>query len=132
MKTKSSNFWIFCIGAILVVICCRLIFLGTILADTTEYYDSKPLKDKSLPDWAGTNAIPLSPEKAVRKAIDYANSQKAHPVNWDVDAVELRRYSSDSAWFYTITLTDRKSGAYEFKVVRVLLNGEIWKPRNSK
>jgi hypothetical protein len=101
-------------------------------AGRTDYYSSEQLTNKSIPSWNPTNSIPLSPDKAVIAAIKYANSKRPNPLSWDVDGVELVKYSPQSSWFYSVTLTDRKSGAFESEIVRVLMNGEVWEPKGNK
>jgi hypothetical protein len=98
----------------------------------TSYYSSAELTNSAIPLWNPTNTIPLSPDKAVIAAIDYANSKRPQPLSWDVDTVELRKLSPESSWFYIVTLTDRKSERYELEVIRILMNGKVWVPKGAK
>lgn len=95
----------------------------------TYYYNPAETTNSSIPTWNPTNSIPLAPDKAVIAAIDYASAKWPKVLSWDVDGVEIRKLSPDSPWFYSITLTDRKSGGYETEVIRVLMNGKVWKPK---
>jgi hypothetical protein len=97
----------------------------------TEYYHPVDLKAMNLPKWNVTNAIPLTPDKAVLAAMRYASSKHPGVSSWDVDSIDLQNDTTPD-WTYTVTLTDRKSGRYEFEVVRVLMDGNIWKPTSQR
>jgi hypothetical protein len=103
-------------------------WIGTGSGEITRYYGSMELTNKNIPIWDPTNSIPLSPDKAVIAAIESANVGRLQPLSWDVDGVELHRYSPDTSWFYIVTLVDRRSGQYELQTVRVLMNGKVWMP----
>jgi hypothetical protein len=98
----------------------------------TIYYSLMELTNTAIPRWEATNAIPVSPDKAVVAAIEYANSMRPQSLSWDVDHMQLLKFSDDSCWFYIVDLIDRKSGRYESEVVRILMNGKVWKPEGSK
>ena len=99
---------------------------------STKVYSSEQLENSSIPSWNPTNSMPLTPDKAVMAAQQYANAKRARPLDWDVDEVKLSHYSFSSAWYYTIALIDRKSGAFETELVRVLMNGAVWEPKSEK
>ena len=98
-----------------------------VAASQIDYYSGSILTNKSLPQWDPFNPIPLAPDRAVSIAAAFANSNRPSPISWQVDWIELRRASSDTAWFYRVALME-KADSYETMNVRVLLNGEIWKP----
>jgi hypothetical protein len=93
----------------------------------TDYYYPADLKTMKLPTWDVTNAIPLTPDRAVLAATRYLNTKQPDIVSWDVDRIELS-HEFDSTWTYIISLTDRHSGRYDFEIVRVLMDGNVWKP----
>jgi len=99
---------------------------------SSNYYGTQELTNNAVPVWNPTNSIPLSPDKAVIEAIKFANSKRPQPLSWDADSVELRKLSPESSWYYIVTLSDRKSGRYQLEVVRILMNGKVWKPKGSK
>jgi hypothetical protein len=89
-------------------------------ASTNIWYPSA-LTNYSLPSWNPTNAIPLTPDKAVITAINDANQKQAG--SWHATHISLQRYTPSNAWFYTVTLEGPST-----MTVRVLLNGHVWKP----
>lgn len=96
----------------------------------SQYYYPADLQRSNLPSWNLTNAIPLSPDAAVKAATAYA--AKKHPgINtWDVEQISLDHVDSN-IWKYEIDLIDRQSGSYNAEYVRVLLDGSIWEPTSS-
>jgi len=99
----------------------------TATAGEKVYYSLVQLTNSSVPVWNGTNSIPLNPDLAVKAAIKYANL-KVHEASWDLDHLEIMRLSAQTPWFYSISLTDRKSESMQFETIRVLMNGEVWRP----
>ena len=93
----------------------------------TQYYRPAELTNLNLPEWHVTNSIPLSPDQAVAAAVRYASNKHPEIVKWEVDSISLRK-ETGAIWVYNISLIDRGSGRYETEVVRVLMNGSIWKP----
>ncbi len=98
---------------------------------TTNYYYPADLKAKNLPPWHVTNTIPLTPDQAVLAATRHLSTKHPSTTNWDVDSIDLRK-EFDTTWTYSISLTDRRSGRYEFEVVRVLMDGSIWMPTTER
>jgi hypothetical protein len=92
-----------------------------------DYYYPADLRAKSLPSWNLTNAIPLSPDAAVRAAMRYATAQHRGVLTWDVDRIFLEKQGG-GIWSYDLGLIDRQSGRYVSVGVRVLMDGSIWKP----
>lgn len=117
-----------CITVILILTSVSIVLL--LWPKTTReiiyYYSMAQLTNTTMSKWNPQLPIPLSPDKAVASAINYANSNRPKPLNWDVDSIELNQYSQ--FWFYAITLTDRQSGTYELDIIRILLDGDVWKP----
>ncbi len=97
----------------------------------TRYFYPADLKTRNLPAWQVTNAIPLTPDQAVLAAMRHASTTHPGVTTWDVDGIHLQR-EFDTTWTYNISLTDRRSGGYAFEVVRVLMDGSIWKPTTEK
>ena len=93
---------------------------------TTGYYYPADLKSMNLPTWQVTNAIPVTPDQAVMAAIRYYTPKHPDIASWDVDRIDLS--PSDGAWTYNITLIDRRSGRFDVEDVRVLMDGNVWKP----
>jgi len=93
---------------------------------STEYFYPADLKAMNLPVWKGTNAMPLTPDQAVLAAMRHLSAKHPNITTWDVDSIDLRK-EFDTTWTYSISLTDRGSGRYEFEDVRVLMDGNIWK-----
>jgi hypothetical protein len=90
-----------------------------------EYYYPADLQTMNLPDWNLTNAIPLSPDAAVRSAMRYATEKNPGITSWDVMDISLRR--GDGIWLYDIELTDQ-SRHYVRTDAKVLMDGTVWKP----
>ncbi len=65
-----------------------------------NYYHSTDLQTKSLPTWNITNAIPLSPDAAVRAALAYASAKHPEVTNWDVDGIHLDQPNGGGIWTY--------------------------------
>jgi hypothetical protein len=99
----------------------------TAVAGEKVYYSLVQLTNSPVPVWNGTNAIPLNPDLAVKAAIKYANLNISE-TSWELDHLEIRRLSTETPWYYSISLTDGKSEPMQFETIRVLMNGEVWKP----
>ena len=97
----------------------------------TNYYYPADLKAKNLPTWQATNAIPLTPDQAVLAAMRHVSTKHPSVTKGDVDGIDLRK-EFDTTWTYSVSLTDRGSGRYEFEVVRVLMDGSIWMPTTER
>ena len=97
----------------------------------TNYYYPADLRAKNLPTWQVTNTIPLTPDQAVLAAMRHVNTKHSTITKWDVDGIDLRK-EFDVTWTYSVSLTDRSSGRYEFEVVRVLMDGSIWMPTTER
>ena len=93
-----------------------------------DYYYPAELQNMNLPRWNLTNAIPLSPDAAVRTAMRHASEQHPGIVSWDIDRMSLEKQGSGGLWSYNIGLIDRRSGKYVDACVKVLMDGTIWKP----
>ena len=93
---------------------------------TTSYYYPADLKMMNLPTWHVTNAIPVTPNQAVLAAFRYLAPKHPNIASWDVDRIDLS--PSDGAWMYSIALIDRHSGRFDVEDVRVLMDGNVWKP----
>lgn len=93
-----------------------------------SYYETKDLNALHLPQWTPTNSIPLSPELAIKTAI--AEVSKNHPSssNWKLSRLELEQLF-DEIWIYNISLMDGDNRASAHKVVRILMNGQVWQPK---
>jgi hypothetical protein len=99
---------------------------------STIYYYPDDLKSMNLPVWEVTNAIPLTPDRAVLAATRYATRQYSDITAWDVESIELRKqFGTSNTWVYSVSLVDPKSGRREYDV-RVLMDGNIWKPTTGK
>lgn len=92
-----------------------------------DYYYPADLQTMSLPSWNLTNAIPLSPDAAVRAAMRHATKQHPDILTWDVYRISLEKQGSGN-WSYDLGLIDRQSGRYVDAFVKVLMDGSIWKP----
>lgn len=97
-----------------------------------EYYYPADLQAMHLPAWDLTNRIPLSPDIAVVTAMHYASEQHATVVSWEIDRISLENMGGKGIWFYDVLLIDRKSGNYTTSDVRVLMDGNIWRPTSEK
>ena len=93
-----------------------------------DYYYPADLQTMNLPAWSLTNAIPLSPDAAVRAAMQYASAKHPGIASWEVDGISLERQGSGGIWSYRLDLIDRQSGRYVTEYPRVLMDGSIWKP----
>ena len=93
----------------------------------TASYKPAALQGRSLPEWDGTNAIALSPEKAVVAAIAFANGKHRTNVQWEVQNVSIQRAGPELPWYYKVFLIER-TNSYRTESVYGLLNGEVWKP----
>ena len=103
-----------------------LVLVSCSKTTTTGYYYPADLKSMNLPTWQVTNAIPVTPDQAVIAAIRYFTPKHADIASWDVDRIDLS--PSDGAWTYSIILIDRHSGRFDVEDVRVLMDGNVWKP----
>lgn len=97
----------------------------------TQYFYPADLKTMNLPVWHGTNVMPLTPDQAVLAAMRHLSAEHPSATTWDVDSIDLRK-EFDTTWTYSVSLTDRRSGRYEFEVVKVLMDGRIWKPTTER
>ncbi len=93
-----------------------------------DYYYPADLHAMDLPAWSLTNAIPLSPDAAVRAAMRYASEKHPGIASWEIDGISLERQGSGGIWSYRLNLIDRQSGRYVTEYPRVLMDGSIWKP----
>jgi hypothetical protein len=80
----------------------------------------------NLPVWQVTNAIPVTPDQAVAAATRYLAQKHPDIASWDVDSIDLSH--NDGLWTYRISVIDRHSGRYAVEDVRVLMDGNVWKP----
>lgn len=97
-----------------------------------NYYYLEDLENMNLPVWLVTNAIPLTPDRAVLAATQYSISKHPNITSWDVSRIDLqKKFGMKDMWVYNISLADPKSEIYEFDVV-VLMDGSIWKPTTEK
>ena len=133
MKTATKIFAIW--GCIVTL---PLLYLLVVYLDTegivefrrrpgVDYYYPADLQAMKLPSWGLTNAIPLSPDAAVRAAMRYASEKHPGTASWDVDRISLEK-QGEGIWSYNIGLIDRQSGRYATEYPRVLMDGSIWKP----
>jgi hypothetical protein len=93
-----------------------------------DYYYPADLQTMNLPPWNLTNAIPLSPDAAMRAAMHYASEKHPGITTWEADRISLEKEGDGGIWAYEIDLIDRQSGRYEVEGARVLMDGSIWKP----
>ena len=98
---------------------------------TTNYYYPADLKARNLPTWHVTNAIPLTPDQAALAAMSHVSTGHPSITTWDVDSIDLRK-EFDTTWVYRISMIDRRSGHYNFEVVKVLMDGSIWLPTTER
>jgi hypothetical protein len=133
MKTYQSfgNVLSGLLGLILVATSCSR------KTDVGEWWDTSDLKEMNLPIWQVTNAIPLTPDKAVLAATHYLSTNYVGfgVFSWQVDNLAL--YQEDSSnWTYTMTLTvmltNHFSSHTEFPSVKVLMDGNVWKPSHKQ
>jgi len=79
-------------------------------------------------NWEPTNAIPLSPEHAVRSARIYLAEKYGDDV-WNIDSIELEKVFSER-WMYSIRFKRESANEHpSMSIVRVLLSGDVWVPR---
>jgi uncharacterized membrane protein YkoI len=125
-KSRNNNF-----AYLLIFILIAFGDASAAMADNTDYYYTEDIKIADMPHWNPTNTIPLTPDKAVIAAMVYANKMAKSNKSWDVDEISLESNATRSdLWYYVIELVDRKSDENDVIIVRVLMNGEIWKPRS--
>ncbi len=133
IRIPNTVVWVFVVSAAAILVFAVLRYLsGAQSGGRTDYYSLTQLTNSAIASWIPTNPIPLSPDAAVLAAIAHANSNRQQPLSWDIESVELTKLSSESPWFYTINLTDRKSGRYELESIRILMNGEVWVPSRTE
>ena len=96
----------------------------------TDYYYPVDLEAMKLPQWDLTNAIPLSPDTAVKAAMRFASEKHPDVVNWETHSILLEQNGDDGIWHYTINLSDLRPGGHASEGVKVLMDGSIWKPTN--
>ena len=84
-------------------------------------------------DWNPTNAIPLSPDAAVRAALKYLGENYETNTLWQVSSIRLEsdEFYPSYPWMYQVECKSGQVGARDFKweTVKVLLSGEVWKQR---
>jgi hypothetical protein len=93
-----------------------------------DHYYPADLQTMNLPRWNLTNAIPLSPDAAVKAAMQYASEKHPGATTWDVDRISLEKEGDGGIWSYDFFLIDRQSGRYDTETPKVLMDGSIWKP----
>ncbi len=93
-----------------------------------DYYYPADLQSMNLPSWNLTNAIPLSPDAAVRAAMHQAGQKHPEIVAWEIDRVSLEKEGNGGIWSYDISLIDRQSGRFVDASAKVLMDGSIWEP----
>jgi hypothetical protein len=119
LQLRNVSVGLFSLILLAVVSCSRS-------SSRTEYYYPADLKSMNLPVWQVTNAIPVTPDQAVAAATRYLSPKHPDIASWDVENIDLS--NSVGAWVYQISLIDRHSGRYDFESVRVLMDGNVWKP----
>lgn len=98
---------------------------------STVTFSMGPLTNAVAPTWFPTNPIPLTPDKAVIIAEKYLNEKfGATNIYWEIEGIEIRRFGPATPWFYSIDLVNKSPASPPPEVVRVLLNGEVWKPES--
>jgi hypothetical protein len=84
-------------------------------------------------DWNPTNAIPLSPDAAVRAALKHLGENHGTNISWRVSSIHLEsdKFYPSYPWMYQIECESGQAGDrdYKWETVRVLLSGEVWKQR---
>ena len=93
-----------------------------------EYYVVADLKKLGLPTWNQTNNLPLTPELAIKAALAEVQSRYSNTTGWKVKHLELE-WQVDDIWVYNVTLTG-PPGAHE--MLRVMMNGEVWRPKKGR
>ena len=108
-------------------------------AEVGEWWDSSELKDMNLPIWQITNAMPLTPDKAVLAATRHLRTKLSDFDDVHVNNIYLTHEPWNSSnWTYTIefsvVLASRPSspGHTEWPIVKVLMDGNIWEPSTNK
>jgi hypothetical protein len=95
-----------------------------------SYYYAN-LRTMKLPTWNLTNAIPLSPDAAVKVAMHYASEKHPAITTWNVYQISIERWENEPIWFYDIVLADQ-SRRDQLEAINVLMDGTIWKPTEKK
>lgn len=104
---------------------------GIPIGSSVEHYTPSELKRLNLPIWKLTNSVPLSPDDAIVIAFRELGARHPNITRWDVERVEIVK-EIDGIWIYLIDATDRTSGGMAFESIRVLMNGEVWKPVSNR
>jgi hypothetical protein len=94
-----------------------------------SYYEIKDLRSLKLPVWTPTNNLPLAPEIAIKSALTDVQGKYPGIFGWRVNRLELER-QYDEVWVYNISLVQGDDVVRNHKVVRVLMNGEVWQPKH--
>jgi len=79
-------------------------------------------------DWNPTNAIPLSPDTAVRAALAHLGETHGTNIDWRVSSIRLEK-DDWSPWMYEIECKSGGERDFKWEHVKVLLSGEVWKQR---
>jgi hypothetical protein len=108
-------------------------------AEVGEWWDPSELNSMNLPTWQVTNAMPLTPDKAVLAATRYLRAKHGDISSWQVNQIYLAQEPWNSSnWTYTIVLSvalpQRQSSPFhiEWPVVKVLMDGNVWEPSTNK
>jgi hypothetical protein len=97
-----------------------------------QYYDNSGLTNMVLPQWSLTNAIPITPDQAIRAAFQYATEMHPGVIQWDTHRIELVK-ESKTAWAYHIFVSGMSPGNnLAEEDVSVLMNGQVWRPSAHK
>lgn len=84
-------------------------------------------------DWNPTNAIPLSPDAAVRAALKHLGENYGTNTHWRVSSIRLEsdEFYPSYPWMYQVECKSGQAGNGDFKweTVKVLLSGQVWKQR---
>lgn len=79
-------------------------------------------------DWNPTNAIPLSPDAAVRAALTHLEQAYGTNFVWRVSSIGLEK-DDWSPWMYKVECKSGQDRDLKWEHVKVLLSGEVWKQR---
>lgn len=114
--------------SLIIVPMCMSFGCGTKTEHSSGVYQASDLETKNLPAWDVTNAIPITPDKAILSALSYVDNKVKTKHIWVVETINL--YKVNGVWLYDIFMVDREPGHSESEFVRVLMNGEVWKPES--
>ena len=79
-------------------------------------------------DWNPTNAIPLSPDAAVRAALAHLSEKHGTNFDWRVSSIRLEKRDW-SPWMYEVECESGGDRGSKWESVKVLLSGNVWKQR---